>query len=382
MEAGDFPAQAIAAWNPSKRGKPFVVVDQDPDNHKTYVIACSHAARALGLRAGMPLTAARRRARRVEPVFRNVAWEAALCEELRGVCSRYTPEFEVRAGHGLLDVTGTPEVRLSSFTELAEKLHRDVLHVAGLEDLAVGAAASRLMARVVARMALEHGDFVGVCPEGQEEEVLGPLEPGCLPGLSPQCRERIRRYALTSVGQIRALGRLALETRFGAEGNKLYTLACGLDLEEIKAVRQGVFAETVLEEDINDDDALSRKVRLTVDKLVFHLRKGGLQADKMTVAIRYADGKAVRKTLTVPRTDAFRILADQAVETFQALYLRRVAIRSIALTVPTPKADTGQQNLFDSTGDRRQKALGDALAKIRSRSGFGSILSGANVESG
>ncbi len=382
LEAADFPAQAIAAWDPSKRGKPFVVVDQDPDNHKTYVIACSHAARALGLRAGMPLTEARRRARRVDPVFRNVAWETALCEELRSVCNLYTPEFEVRAGHVILDVTGTPAARSLSLAVLAKKLHSDVLHVAGVEDMAVGAAATRLMARVVARLALERGETMGLCPEGREEEVLGPLEPGCLPGLSPQCRERIRRYALTSVGQIRALGRQALETRFGAEGNKLFTLACGLDLEEIKSVRQGVSAETVLEEDINDDDALSRKVRLTADKLVFHLRKGGLQAEKMTVAIRYADGKATRKTLTVPRTDEFRILADRAVETFQVLYQRRVAIRSIALTVPAPKSDTGQQNLFDSSGDRRQKALGDALAKIRSRSGFGSILSGANVESG
>jgi nucleotidyltransferase/DNA polymerase involved in DNA repair len=182
------------------------------------------------------------------------------------------------------------------------------------------------------------------------------------------------------VEQIRGLGRQALETRFGAEGNKLYTLACGLDLEEVKAVRQAVFAETVLEEDINDDDALSRKVRLTADKLVFQLRKRGLQADKMTVAIRYTDGKAVRKTVSVPRTDVFRILADRALETFQALYQRRVAIRSIALTVPAPKSDIGQQNLFDSMGDRRQKALGDALAKIRSRSGFGIILSGANVD--
>jgi DNA polymerase IV len=381
LEAGDFPAQAIAAWDSSKRGTLFVVVDQDPENHKTYIIACSHAARKLGLRAGMPLVAARRKVKRLDPVFRNTSWEAALGEELRALCYRFTPEFEVRPGHVLLDLTGTPLARALLPLALAEKIHQDVIYATGLEDFAVGAASTRLMAKVMARLALGRGHAVGLCPPGQEAEVLSPLEPSCLPGLSPQCRERIRRYALTSVGQIRNLGRQALEARFGAEGDKLHTLACGLDLEEIRAVKQGVFAETVLEEDINDDDALARKVRLTADKLVFHLRKEKLQADRLTVAIRYADGKATRKTLVVrPLTDDFRILADLAVEAFQVLYQRRVALRSIALTAPAPKRETGQQNIFDSAGDHKQKALGDALAKIRSRSGFGIILSGANVD--
>ncbi|MEO7427707.1 MAG: hypothetical protein ABI036_21165, partial [Fibrobacteria bacterium] len=75
----------------------------------------------------------------------------------------------------------------------------------------------------------------------------------------------------------------------------------------------------------------------------------------------------------------FRILADKARELFRALYQRRVALRSIALTVPAPAQDTGQTDLFGSAGDVRQKALGDALAKIRTRSGFAIILSAANV---
>jgi hypothetical protein len=172
-----------------------------------------------------------------------------------------------------------------------------------------------------------------------------------------------------------------LAARFGGEGEKLYTLACGMDLEEIRIADRGVQVETVLEEDINDDDELGRKVRLTADKLVFQLRRAGLQADKLVMAIRYADGKSARRTLIIrPRTDDFRILADKAQGVFPALYQRRVALRSIALEVPAPKQDTGQTDLFESQGDRRQKALGDALAKIRNRSGFAVILSGANVE--
>jgi hypothetical protein len=57
-----------------------------------------------------------------------------------------------------------------------------------------------------------------------------------------------------------------------------------------------------------------------------------------------------------------------------------VALRAISLSIPMPKPDTGQTELFATQGDRRQQALGDALARIRTRSGFGSIVSGANVD--
>jgi DNA polymerase-4 len=383
LEVADFPAQAIAAWDGARRDQAFAVVDQDPENHKTFVIACSRAARECGVSAGMPFAAVRRRFKHVTPVFRNLAWEAALSEELRALCLRYTPEFSVRGGRVLLDMTGTPAARALRPRALAAKLRRDARFSAGLEDAAVGAAGTRLMAKVMARQALDAGEETAFCPPGQEAETLAPLPPACLPGLSPQCRERIRRYALESVGQIRALGRAALAARFGGEGDKLHTLACGLDLEEAPAASQGgiaVVAETVLEEDLNDEDALDREVRLTADKLVFRLRKAGLQADRITLSIRYADGKAARKTSAVrPRTDDFNTLAGKARELFRILYQRRVALRSIALTAPAPKQDTGQTDLFESQGDRRQKALGDALAKIRDRSGFNAVLSGANV---
>ena len=381
LEAPEFPAQAIAAWDDRLRGRPFAVVEQDPDSHKTYVIAVSPSARKGEVFAGMPLAAARRRLPGLEVAPRHPAWETALGDELRARGLRYTPESEVRGGRALLNLTGTPAARALRPLGLARKLLRDARYVSGLGEVYAGAAATRLMAQVMARLCAGRGEDAAVCPPGSESALLDPLPPACLPGLSPQCRARIRRYSLESVGQVRALGREALAARFGSEGDKLYTLACGLDLESSGRVAiRDPSAETVLSADGNDDDALARAVRLTADKLVFQLRARGLQADRLTLAIRYADGKAVRKTMSVrPRTDAFAALAALAHDLFRALYQRRVALRAVSLTAPAPKPDTGQTELFAGGDDRRQRALGDALAKIRARSGFGAILSGGNV---
>lgn len=395
LEIGDFPAQALAAWDPSLRDRAFAVVDQDPDNHKTHVLACSPEARALGVRPGMPYTAVRRRWRRVPALFRSLPWEAALREELGALCYRHTPGYEIRDdGSAILDLAGTPALRDALRTPgardagrrdrvpedaegracllLARRLQREIRFKTGLTDVALGLAATRLMARVMARQA--HPAGLRICPPGLEARTLGPMDPGILPGLSPQCRERIRRYAFASIGQIQSLGRQAMAARFGSEGDKLYTLACGLDLARAAAGKRGISAETVLEEDLNDDDALARKVRLTADKLAFRLRKEGAVAARITVAIRYSDHKAARKTVAVaPATDGFKELSERALEGFRAVYARRVALRSIALIVARPGMEKGQVDLFEGQGDRKARAIGEALTRIRGRGGFAAI---------
>lgn len=421
LEPEDFQAQVLAAWDPALRGQDFVVIDQDPDNHKTHVLACSPSARALGVRPGMAYAAVRRRWRHVAARFRNLAWEAALREELAALCLRHTPEFEVREdGCAVLDLAGTPALRLAAriaatvpvhggppsgslrsparneaspkllpfstspmlptlpaHSILARRLQQEIRRQTGLSDVALGLAATRLMARVMARQA--HPAGLRICPPGRESELLAPLEPGILPGLSPRCRERIRRYAFASIGQIQALGRQAISARFGGEGDKLYSLACGLDLAQAAVRRRGIRAETVLAEDCNDDDGLARQVRLTADKLSFRLRGEGATAAKLTVAIRYSDHRSARKTLPVaPATDGFKELADIALQGFRGLYVRRVALRSISLTVQQPGVEKGQVDLFEGMADRRARALGDALTRIRVRGGFALIGSAGN----
>jgi DNA polymerase-4 len=393
LEVEDFPAQTLAAWDPALRGQAFVVVNQDPDNHKTFVMACSPEARHLGARAGMPYAVVRRRWRSLPARFPEPAWEAALLEELRALCYAHTPEFLVRDnGCAVLDLTGTPALREAlrkgsaagplggsapsshPSSLLARRLQHAIRSQTGLQDVALGLAATRLMARVMARQA--HPAGLRICPPGREAETLAPLPPSLLPGLSPQCRERIRRYAFETIGHLRAQGRQALAARFGTEGEKLYTLACGLDLAPVPERRRPIEAETTLEEDINDDDALARKVRLVADQLAFRLRQEGAVAAKLTVTVRYSDHRSARKTLTVaPATDGFKELADLALRGFRAAYTRRVALRAIHLSVRQPDADRGQTDLFEGLADLRARALGDALTKIRKRSGFEAILS-------
>src|SRR5690606_22766745 len=136
------------------------------------------------------------------------------------------------------------------------------------------------------------------------------------------------------------LGKEELTLRFGTEGEKLYTLARGMDLEPVVSRRKPVAVETVLPRDLNDEQALRNQVRLTADKLAHALRLAAMKTARFTLVLVYSDGRSARRTMKLhPPTAAFTPLAEAATGLFFELYQRRVALRRLRLLVAAPAAE-------------------------------------------
>ncbi|MFH1572136.1 MAG: hypothetical protein ABIL09_29370 [Gemmatimonadota bacterium] len=139
-------------------------------------------------------------------------------------------------------------------------------------------------------------------------------------------------------------------------------------------------AETVLERDVNDEDALRQLVRLTVDKVCDQLRLQGLMARRVAVQLTYTDNRRARRSAVMPAsTDAFDALAAAALGLFAELHLRRVALKAIEVVAMRPGRDSGQLDLFVGDGERRQRSLGRAVTDIRRRMGFGAVLAATEM---
>jgi DNA polymerase-4 len=373
-----FPAQALSAAEPKLRGAPFAVVEQHPDSHKTRILALSSAAQTVGLQAGMPVFAALRQIPRLRLLPRDRDLETELREQIEATLLRHTPMFSVQPnGSACIDMTGTPESRRLRPEQWSALIHADLLGL-GLDTVALGAGSSQVVAQVLARLA--RGDGAQVCPAGKEARLLAPLSPALLPGLSPHCRDLLRKYGLLSVAQLRRLGKEEICLRFGKEGEKLYSLAQGLDLEALQNKKTILYAETVMDMDLNDGEALQRKVRLTADRLGHALRLRDERAVKLRMILTYSDQRVVSKTVPVkPPTFAFKPLAEIGEHLLEELYERRVALRRIRLEAPKTEAESGQLNLFDSSWTHKQEALGEAILRIRRKRSFEDVLSGSNV---
>ncbi len=383
-----FTAQALSVERPELRRQPFVVVEQNAASHKTMVLELSEEAAEQGRQRhiwpGLPVFLAQKKWPGLPVLMRDVAAEARLRERMRVLWMRCTPEFTVRDNGGaMLNMTGTPAAR--KFDPVGWATHLQLqLYGMGLDAAAIGVGSSQVVARVLARLQAQTSASRGVhvCPAGEETRLLDPLSPALLPGLSSHARARLDKYGLDTIAAVRRLDREELTLRFGPEGDKLYVLARGMDLEPVVPKRKAITVDTILPLDLNDEAALRNQVRLTADKLGHALRLAGptpMKAGRFTLVLIYSDGRSARRTVSLPPTAAFAPLADAAVSVFFELYQRRVALRRLQLHVSTPAVETGQRDLFEEKGAGKKEALEAAIDRIRIKRKFGAVLSGSNV---
>ena len=380
VDIADFPAQALAAYDALLRAKPFVVTCQNAQSHKSAVWSCSREALALGVVRGMPVAAVARRFARVAVVARNKELESAAREELRQVCCRYSPQFDISdSGKCRVDLSRTPASRAMAPAAIAAALRADIVAALPLSYMAVGVSRSPLLAQLAARRARPDGACV--CEPGDELQALAGFDSKLLPGLSARAKDRINAYGLTSIGQLCRLGKETLLRHFGAEGEQLYALTMGICPPAAVAPAAAPCAETILYRDINDWRILHDKVRFTADKLCFLLKSKNLCINRFIFELTYGDNKTVQRTAVLPEyTNEYLPIAEYACRAFTDLYQRRVAIKSLRLVARTPQADPGQTNLFETVWEQKQKALARQIARVRTKLSFESVKSAVHVE--
>lgn len=370
----DVAAQAIEFREAAYRSRPFAVVRQCADSHRSSVFAPSAEARKGGVEAGMPVFAARRRLPDLVVVLRRPDYEADARAELQRLMESITPAFSC---HGrdlwLLDLTGTPAQRGRDVRAFAASFRDDLSADAGLRSATIGISRSELLAHMQA--AGGEPDEICICESGRESQLLAGFEARLLPGLSRSCRALLAKYGLKEVGQIRLLGRKSLVKRFGAEGEKLFEMVRGVSSLRVGRRRRDCFAETILDWDVVDRNVLLQCVRYTADKLCYQLRQRDAHLSCLALAVHYSDGGRVQRSRVLARpTNAFVVVADAAGQLFEQLCQRRIAVKSVRINASRIRPGSAQLDLFESSQDRRNDALGGSIHKIRDRAGFGGIL--------
>lgn len=211
-------------------GKPWTngtVLDADP------------AARALGVRRGMPLGSAHRLA--PEATFLDAQPEADRTE-LEAAFERLAAFSPAIAGTAEpTDVAfGLLEAQIDGLEGLwgPEPALAERVTTALEEPLAgrprAGIAGTRFAATVAA-LAAQPGELVSV-PPGMEAPFLAPL-PVSLLTPDADIRARLRRFGLRQIGQVAELASSALVARFGEEGARIGMRARGEEVDPFRPRR-------------------------------------------------------------------------------------------------------------------------------------------------
>src|SRR6204780_4977198 len=202
--------------DPQLRGLPVVVAWR---GKRSVVCAASYEARRFGVRSAMPAVTAERlcpEAIFIPPDF--VRYKAA-SSAAREIFQRHTDLIEpLSLDEAYLDVTGN-KMQLPTATRVAKMIREQIREELNLTASA-GVAPNKFLAKIASDWKKPDGLFV-IQPE-EADAFLVPLPVGRLPGVGKVTGEKLAKFGIQTVGDLRKLNRPALEGTFGRYGLRLH----------------------------------------------------------------------------------------------------------------------------------------------------------------
>ena len=203
------------------------------------VIDADPAARALGVRRGIPLGSAHRLAPEAAFLDPEPEADAEAVEAAFGTLARFSPGLAGTTDHadaafGLIELQADGLDRLwGPEPVLVDRLVRAL--DGGLPGAPRPGIAGTRFSATVAAGHTEPGVLRSVDP-GDDAPFLAPL-PSSLLSPDAEVRARLTRFGLRRIGQVAELPKSALVARFGEEGERLHARSRGEDLEPFRPRR-------------------------------------------------------------------------------------------------------------------------------------------------
>lgn len=296
------------------------------------------------------------------------------------ILNDFTPAVEIAALDDFyLDFRGTSRL-YPDFPATLARLQQRVFDETGL-GVSVGAATSKLVAAVASRLKRPRG--FRIIAAGTEQEFLAPLPVEKLHGIGYVHAATLRERGIETIGELRAVPLAALVATFGdVIGGQLFERARGIDPREVLTPPEpkSISRETTIEGGTIDLEFLRGLIEYLAERIGSTLRAAGRQARTVSLRLRYTDAySAARAARLLPPTNDEKSLLDAALELFQALFTRRVALRFVGLGVANLEPDRRQNELFDIEVNRRWY-LNRGVDSVRGRFGWNALFYGKGLQ--
>jgi DNA polymerase-4 len=383
-----FYASVEQLLDASLRGKPIAVGGG-------VVLAASYEAKAFGVQSGMP----GRHARQLCPqlIFVNGHFNEyqRLGDAAIKIVADYTPLVErLSIDEAFADVAGCTHL-FGSPSEIARIIRRRVRVELGL-PISVGVARTKHLAKIASQVAKPDG-LVIVDP-ATELEFLHDLPVELMWGVGPVTKARLADVGVRTIGQLAKTSERSLERLLGAAaGEKLAALSWNRDPREIKTRHRArsAGAQSALGRKPAERKVFQPTLRHLADRIGTRLRAKSLCGRTITVRVRFADLRAVTRSLTlatpISATKDLAEVAETLVRTILAQYPNESKISLLAIRVSHLATGSDLQlNLplgldahrLDSKRVMRRAAADSAVDTVRDRFGwkaigYGSVVLGA-----
>ncbi len=286
---------------PELRGKPIGVTNGEVGST---LITCSYEARAAGVKTGMRLREARLLCPDIIQRPARPRIYTAISTAIMHALTDISPDVEVfSVDEAFIDVThcqrlhGTPE-------HMAQMVRDRVTRITHGLPCSIGVAGDKSTAKVASDLHKPNG--LTVIPPWEARERLRdiPMEKIC--GIGPRISVFLRQYGARTCGDVAAMPVNLLIRRYGVVGKHLWLMCQGRDtapvVQEV-APPQSLGHGKVLPPRTVSQRTVQTYLRHMCEKVAARLRRYDMQAGRLYVGLRYAQG-GIHELFALPRVTA------------------------------------------------------------------------------
>lgn len=378
---------------PALRQRPVAIAP--PGAERATIVALSAEARSAGISRGMEARVARKICPDLILLPPNPQLYARASQALHAILAPWAPVIEPRWwGHAFLDLTGTGRL-FGTAESVTARISRDAHRQLGLQ-ISVGIASNKVVSEAATRIwrlapGLPSELPPVTVPGGEEGSFLAPHPMRLLPDIPVPIRRRLEEYQLEQIGEVAILQETDLVDVFGAAGRTLRAHARGIDPRPVlpPAVRREFRLTHTLATDTNDLGVLHPLLSRVTDQLGRRLRRRALAGGRITVSIEFTDYVSLSRHAALPASALDRDIEQTARRLLDRLLARRIAVRSMTVTVDHLATAGTQLDLWDAPATTQERPpsvlsadparIQDVLDRITGRWGRTSVRRGATL---
>lgn len=372
VDMDSFYAQVEIARHPQYRGRPLIVGQDQP---RSVVTAATYDLRNLGIRAGMPISQAKRIAPHAIISASPRSIYTQYSQQVMAVLKEITPAVEqISIDEAFLDISGA-RLRLGNALQIAARIRATIRERTGL-PASIGIATNKSVAKIASAHAKPDG--VLLIPAEKTTQFLRLLPVGDIWGVGEQTQAALKKFGMETVAQLADLPLNRLERIIGrAHAHTLNRLANGIDTRTVAppAVEKSISTENTFNTDLTDPIELHRLIVAYSHDCAQRLRKRNWICWNVAIKIRSADFTTVTRSKTLRRpTDLGTEIAAVAQSLLDAYGIPPGGIRLLGVKVdslqPTEQGiplflddDTEDNEKVERSMDAIKEKFGDSAVK-------------------
>ncbi|MBM4036086.1 MAG: DNA polymerase IV [Planctomycetes bacterium] len=333
---------------------------------RSVVAAANYIAREYGVKAGTPITTARRLCPHGVFLEGDPEKYVYTCIRINDLCREFTPRVEsFSIDESFLDISGSAHL-FGGPAETGRRLKARIREELGLPST-VGIGPNKLLAKTASKLGKPDGLFVLNLADVPAK--LHPLPITKLYGIGARTAEKLARIGVATIGQLARTPPETLKRLFGIIGPMLHDAANGLDSSPVVTDAEQPEAKSVGNSYTLSDDTRDVRRVLTVllglcSKVGRRLRQGGHAGRTVTLTLRYANFQTfVRARSVEAPIDIDRDIFAAACGLLDEIWNKSRAVRLLGVSV---------SNLVHR-GDGRQLALFGHGLRCRTRRFLASV---------